>query len=325
MSNNVEIVDVLRNYNLQVDSIDTYPNIYKLKTNYGPKIISKWNDLLSIKEAHKYREALARLGFRKVDRFISTKEGEPFVFYNNTSYSLTDEIIGRMPSANEEKDIKIISTTLAQFHLVASKIQTNSNLRLWSENYISGLGQFTNIEDFIYKKKKKNEIDEMLIDSMPRNLEQIKLSIDKAKRVEKLAIKNDSQPKLCHGNLYLSSYIIDEYDEGWIIDLTVPTIDVLAYDIAKFITRLYKESNYNDATIYNFLEYYQKVIPLRTEDKLWILTYIAYPHALWKFLYIHYVVKVTNSNNILKEYQIVNDQIIKVSGLYQSLFTYFKL
>ena len=83
MKNNIEIIDVLRNYNLRVGTIDTFPSFYRLKTNYGPKIVNKWKDNTSIKNANNCRESLVKAGFRKLDRFIPTKEGNPFAVLNN--------------------------------------------------------------------------------------------------------------------------------------------------------------------------------------------------------------------------------------------------
>ncbi|MGD9677352.1 MAG: hypothetical protein AB7V16_03150 [Vulcanibacillus sp.] len=325
MKNKIEIVDVMRNYSLRVGTIDTYPNYYKLKTNYGPKIVNKWKDETSINKAHSCRELLVREGFRKIDRFIPTKEGNPYAVLNNIGYSLTDEVFGRLPSLDSMKDIKIISSTLAKFHQALFKIETKSDFNPWSVNYSNGLIHINKIEDSIKHKSNKIAIDNLVLKDIAKSKEQIKQSIEMAQRVEKIAVRNESQPKLCHGNLYLSSFLIDEYDEGWIIDLNNPTSEMPSYDLARFVSRIYKDNNCTDEVIYKFLDYYQEIIPLKTEDKLWILTYIAYPHDLWKFLYIHYVVKVTQTNNVVKEYQILSEQMFRLLGLYQNLFNYFKI
>lgn len=326
LHNNRELVDVIRHYDLRVGTVESYPSFHVLKTDRGTKVLKLWNDIDTLDEAFKLRESLATSGFRKISRFIRTKKDTPYVEYNGLGYSLTDIIDGMAPSTVREKDIQLVGRILAELHLAMSKIKVNQSFKPWSHHYYRGLEQFKLIENNIKQKTNKEPLDELILEDMPRHQEQINQSIQMARKVEKNSFKNGMEPKWCHGNLQLTSFRIDEYGEGWLNDLGLPVVDIHAYDIAKLVSRVYIKSGYKPELVYQLLDAYQKIIPLQPDDKLWVLTYIAYPHDLWKFMYINYIAKVSHpANNLNQQYQNFLESQINLGKLYQLLFTYFDI
>ncbi|OEF98067.1 hypothetical protein BHF71_03340 [Vulcanibacillus modesticaldus] len=323
--NNMNLVEVLRQYELRVATIETYPSFYKLKTDRGTKILKKWNDIDTLKEVFRFKESLAKAGFRKIDRLIRTKEGKPFVLYEGHGYALTDWIDGKKPSIFDEEDLKILGTTLGNFNLATAKININHQIAPWSEHFFRGLKHLQYVERYLDNKSDKNDLDEIILKDIVKLNEQVDRSIQMARKIEKTSFRIGIEPKLCHGNLYSESFKIDEYKEGWIVDLGLPIIDIPVYDIAKLVIRIYKESGFKDEIIYQFLNHYQSVKPLQKEEKYWILTYIAYPHNIWKFLYVYYVAKIPHPTENLSQYKKLMDEQINLGKLYQLLFTYFDL
>lgn len=324
MFSNMEIIEIIRQYDLRVGMIETSPSYYSMKTNLGIKKLNIWNDHNIVKEVYRYREMVVKAGFRKVDRFIRTKEGLPYIIQGNIGYSLSDDIKGVLPSLNNEKEVKILAKTIAKFQQALMRVIIDNEIELWSSNFYKGLKYLNKIEDIVKSKENKNEMDELLSNDLPTFKNEILQSIEMAKKVEKIAKKNNSIPTLCHGNLQLKSFVIDEFDECWVIDFSKPVVDVASYDLAKFIWKIYNDKTVNIKDIYKLLDYYQEVKPLKLEDKLWILTYLAYPHELWKFVYIYYS-KAIQPKNIIDQYQRICEQQVNIGRLYQGLYDYFRI
>lgn len=321
----MEIVEIIRQYDLRVGMIETYSSFYRLKTNLGTKLLTKWSDINILKETYRYRELVVKAGFRKINRFIRTKDGLPYVIHNNVGYALTDDIKGKIISINDEKELKMMVNSISKFQQALFNIKLDNQLKMWSSNYYNGLKYIRNVEENLKLKKIRNEMDELLISDIQFHRKQIAQSVELANKVEKIANKNNSLPKLNHGNFQLSSFILDEFDECWINDFLNPVIDVAAYDIAKFIRRLYKGEKVQIEKIYKILDYYQEDIPLKYEDKLWILTYLAYPHDLWKFIRIYYSSKSIESKCIIDQYRDICEQQMNIGQLYQGLYNYFSI
>ncbi len=98
------------------------------------------------------------------------------------------------------------------------------------------------------------------------------------------------------------------------------------YDLAKLISHIYKHDTIQDQSILYLLDTYQEYFPLSSSDKYWILTYINYPHDIWKLIYIYYLVKNPQElKDIEYKYNQLLKQQEKSDGLYQTLYTYFNL
>ena len=318
--------EVLQQYNFYVAHIEPHSSFYLLDTDKGKKILRTWNDIDTLKSAFHYREGLAYSGFRQTDRFIRTTDGMGFVELENQGFSVTDWIEGKYPSVSNDEDLRIIGKTIAYFHSALLNTKPNQSFESWSAHYHRGLNHFQSIYETLTEKRNKEKIDEIVLEHLPKWINQIKASIQMAIKVEKITSQNEQGPIWCHGNLRLNSFKIDPYQEGWLLDIAIPILEFPSYDVAKLLSRLYLNNDFLPEKLNLILNHYQEMISLRTEDKLRILTYIAYPHDLWKFLYVSYIAKVPNLQVNLEQYfkEITVTQA-RNKELYQSLYHYFGL
>lgn len=320
-----EIVSVLRNYEIRLGSIENYPSFHVLKTDRGVKVLRVWKNIQAIEQAFTSRELLAKSGFRKIDRFIRTKTGEPYVIDQGIGYSLTDVIDGLPPTIGRKMDMEIIGKTLGELHSALAKVKVDNRFELWSSHFERGLEHLSKIEEKIKNRPVKGELDELILKDIPQYKSQIQQSIQMAQKVERNAFKSGEEPRWCHGNLTLNSFKIDEYGEAWLSDFEHLVVDIPAYDLAKLISRVYLKSGSDIQMIQPILSSYDQFIPLETNNKLWILTYIAYPHDIWKFLHLYHGTKVSNQARVKEHYLAIEERQIKLDKLYQGLFTYFNL
>lgn len=326
MFNNLELVDVIRHYDLRVATIESYPTYHILKTNRGTKVLRAWNDIETLNEAFQFRESLVSSGFRKIDRFIRTKDGASYVNHKGLGYSLSDWIEGSIPSLDKKTDIQTLGMIVGELHSALSKIEVKDSFEPWSKHFHRGREHLENTKNHITKKVSKTRLDEQILTGIDNHLKQVNESIKMAKKVEKNAFGKGLGPKWCHGNLHVNKFRIDEYGDGWIAELGIPIVEIPAYDISKLITNVYQLSGYKEEAVYLLLDNYQQFVPFKKEDKYWILTYLSYPHDIWKLLYVYYVAKVPNtSNKPEKQYQQLVEQQQNLSQLYKGLYSYFEL
>lgn len=322
--NDNTIIRVLNHYAISVKNIESFPSFYKIETNKGVKLLRVWNDLETLEYAFNLRESIANTGFRKIDRFIRTKEGKGFIKDNDLGYSLVDWIDGRIPYTNN-KDMANMGESLAKFHLAVSKVETDNKYENWSFHFQRGLEHFKVAEQQIKDKGNKSNLDNVILSDLPGHIESIKKSIQMAKKLEKNTSKY-LQPILCHGNLKINSFKVDHYDQWWLIDLGIPVLDLPTYDIAKYFVNLYKDKEVSEEGLFTFIDSYKQFVSLKQEDKLWTLTYLKYPHEIWKFIYTYYVVKVPYETiNLETKYNRIVEQQRKSEQIYKVLRKFFSV
>lgn len=321
----LELVDVIRQYSFRVGTIDSFKTFYILKTDRGTKILNVWNDIHQLEQVHYHQELLISKGFRKIDRFIRTKDKKPYVIYRGIGYSLSDVIKGISPSIKLENDLELVGKTLGALHSALKAIKVYKPFIKWSYHFEKGYHSLGELQTKLKIKQHKTQIDQLVLADIPSYKDQIKQSIQMADKVEKNMIKNRLEPIWCHGNLTLNSFKIDDFGQGWIIDYQTPIVEVASYDVAKLISRLYLKNGYDFKPIALILNNYHEIKPLSTDDKLWILTYVAYPHGLWKLYQLYRLGKIESEIESIEQYHRLIEEQISLGKLYQELFTYFRI
>lgn len=90
-----ELQDVISNYHFQVRRYSKLANgDYRLETNHGTKRLSLWSDDLLLEWAHVWREELAQLGYRQVDRFIRNNRGQYYLESEHGFITVQDLFVG---------------------------------------------------------------------------------------------------------------------------------------------------------------------------------------------------------------------------------------
>lgn len=321
----LDLVDVMRQYHFRVGTIESFKTFHILKTDRGTKILNLWQDIHQLEQVHYHQEILVSKGFRKIDRFIRTKAERPYVIYKGIGYTLSDAINGISPSIKRENDLEIVGKTLGALHSALITIKVNKPFIKWSYHFEKGYQSLNELQTKLTIKQNKTQIDQLVLADISSYKEQINQSIQMANKVERNMMKNQIEPIWCHGNLTLNSFKIDELGQGWIIDYRTPIVEIASYDLAKLVSRLYLKNGYDFKPIKLIINNYKEIKPLSTDDKLWILTYIAYPHGLWKLYQLYKLGKAESEIESIEQYQRLIEEQINLGKLYQELFTYFEI
>ncbi|WP_339059948.1 phosphotransferase [Tepidibacillus marianensis] len=324
MAQHLPLEQIQEKYDFAIENWEYDQNVYRLHTNRGKKLLKLWNDYDTLTFAFQLREHLAHHGFRTIDRFIRTQSGEPFVSWNDEYLVVTDWLDGSIPQVTDELDITKISKLTAKLHLSLAKMEVAQDWEPWSNQFERSLFHFNNVKDKITAKSKTSPFDELVLSHIDSNQEQVKQSVLMANKVEKNGFRSGREPQWCHGNLHLRHFRIDSHHEPWLIHFDIPVYDTPVYDLAKILVHLYIKSNYQDEPIFQALNAYQEIVPLQKEEQLWILTYLTFPHHLWKYLYICYLsgLPQTRFSDEQQYIQLIDLQK-QQEGLYRSLYQYF--
>lgn len=115
------VSEVLSEYNLrQIKKIKKTENGYKIITEKGPKHLKKYEgEQEGITFLRLATEHLARQGFRRINRFLLSKYGEPYICLNNSYWYLTDWRDGKECDFDKLPQLDLAVKTLAQFHQAA--------------------------------------------------------------------------------------------------------------------------------------------------------------------------------------------------------------
>lgn len=321
----LDLVDILRQYNIRIGSIDSFKDFHILKTDRGTKVLKIWRNIKDLEKANYFKELLVTSGFRKIDRFIRTRDEKPFIVHNGLGYSLNDLIDGLAPSITRTNDLEKVGGTLEQFHRTISKIKVDDLFTPWSYHFEIGLKNLAQIEKKLNRKQRKSFLEEIILGELPDYQKQINQTIQMAKKIEKSIQKSDLEPIYCHGNLTLNSFVLDEYGNVWLKDYNSPVVEMPVYDLAKLISRVYVKSDYNIEPVFSILNGYEQEKELQTDEKLLLLTYIAYPHNIWKVFKLYASGSLRNHDELLDEYQKLTEEQVQLGKLYQNLFTHYNI
>jgi len=324
MTRHLLLGKVEENYNFTIDKWDFDQQIHYLHTNRGKKLLKTWNNYDRLTIAFQLREHLAHHGFRTIDRFIRSQSGEPFIEWNNQYFVVTDWIDGSIPHVTIQSDISKVSKRIAQLHISLAKMEIAQDWVPWSNQFERKLLHFHAVKDKIASKSKMNSFDELVLTHIHTQQEQVKQSISMANRVEKSGFRTGREPQWCHGKLDLQYFRIDSHQEVWLTQFDLPIYDTPVYDLAKFIVHLYIKSNFLEESVIQALSDYQELIPLQKEEQLWILTYLTFPHNIWKYLYVYYLSGLPHTRlSEEKQYVQLIDLQKQLEVLYRSLYQYF--
>jgi len=109
--------EISEKYNLEIKNIVPFKNSYILSTSKGKKILKK--TILSperIQFIHAAKEHLNENNFTKLDRYLCSSEGNPYLISGGNCYTLTNMIEGSECNFDNRGEIIKSARLLAQMH-----------------------------------------------------------------------------------------------------------------------------------------------------------------------------------------------------------------
>ncbi|MBW9144274.1 CotS family spore coat protein [Clostridium sp. CM027] len=244
------------------------------------KVYYSINDLLFVYSAIEwlYRNNI------HVPRILPTNTNNRFVNYNNMLFILTPWINGIKCDYDNINHILLCSTNLANMHKVSinfmpiygSSIKEDfSPLSPSIYKHYEGL---LNSSNLAYKYN--DAFSNLYLNHFETSSKLAKYSANIAYDIN----PNNLTKSLCHLDYVNKNIIFDTNNEIWVIDFDKCRNDFCAHDISYCLRRLLKRDStkWDLELAINFLELYDKILPLTLDDYKYIFVYLAFPQRYWK-------------------------------------------
>ena len=277
-----DLVEIIKEWDLPVRKIKDTKYGYKIKTNYGYKILKKSLFEDRVIFMHQALEHLAHNGYRhSIPRLIPTKYGDIFVRHNFHVYYLTDWVEGKSFKIKNTEHIYAAAESLGEIHFSAKnfapKIKKASRER-WNE--------------LSEKMAAENNYIEQNLDRLPREFSQawadIKDSAQEAldllenKEYDSLKKWSMREGTLCHREYIPANLIIENYPEA--IRWEHCALGIQVADLANFMDKVMPHYNWDYSIGEGILESYNSIRKL-TGDELFVLgALLIYPKEFLKLI-----------------------------------------
>lgn len=288
----VREIEISTQFGFEIKSLTPKKGVYLMETNKGRKCLKKINyNVSKLMYIHEAKEHIVNNGFNNIDRFnIAEKENVPYAVVNEDIYIVTDWIEGRECNFREEEDLKVASSTLAQFHLKARNFDPREEIKLRTdigrytttiEKRSAMLGKMKNIAR---KKRKKSDFDITYLSNLEFYQELAKraikeLNVDSYARVCEDSLKDKV---LAHHDFAYHNIIIDEEKNPHIIDFDYCKSEMQIYDLATLCIKSLKRLDWNPKIFTNILEAYNSVREINKDEINVLKTLLIFPQRFWR-------------------------------------------
>lgn len=280
LQGNKELSQVCQRYRARVFRITPKHNHYLIETNRGPKELHVWPRVDVLRWSFLWREQMARQGYRDVERFIRTRDAKPYVVLGKTGFSLTDHLRRADSYSPSAEHARICGQAVARMHRAQSAQPFPPTDDLFSREQSHAVGEMNRARElydaFRSRKAFPDETDKWVASQFVPLLERMKRSVELIHSPlivrDRLAVSHSDLGRenwaLVGGRLILRGFYR-------------PALSVQQRDTARFLRQLYLEKQ--DMSIVDaFLDGYEEHKPLRYDEYVLLLAFMAFPRRAWE-------------------------------------------
>lgn len=280
-----DISVILAQYHIVPNYIETVGKVVKVYTNQG---------VFALKEANAkniYRNNLVEnvrslqdKGFRNVVPIYHTQNGDYVVQYNSKHYYLMPWIEGIDTKKDENLHFQRMFSSLGKMHKRTQKDKKVDidQLQVHYDNLTKRWSKEKEVlEKFVEKAEGKwymSPYELSYCTYFHKILSAHQFANDRLDEwFKKMKETENTRIVMNHGSLSISHFLVNERGEGVFINLenaqeTTPIQDLTRYYKQSFKTFPIQQTDRN-----NWLKTYEKTFPLREEEKILFMSYMAYP------------------------------------------------
>lgn len=275
-------------YGLDLKTIAPFRDSFIISTSKDKKILKKIPlPPERIRFINNAKEYLFANGFKNLDRFLCTNEGEPFIAFEGEYYVLTDIIDGRECNFSLREDVATASKLLGQMHKASKGFvpEAESNVR-------DELGKlpiyFSKRLDELKKLKKvarkgKSGFDYLYLDHADYfcTLGEESLREMESSRYYKLVDNARKEGVICHHD-YTHHNIIISDSKASVINFNYCCIELKTYDLANLIRRKMRKSGWSIPDAKNIIDHYRAAENLSEDDFFAMKHMLNFPQKFWR-------------------------------------------
>ena len=291
------ITGVQNAYLIKVDDCAPYRNVWQLKTSEGTKCLKKVRysreDAFFIFLA---TENLLTNGFKRFNRFVLAKTGEPYMYLEDELYVLSDWISGRQSDYTDPQALQITIKTLMDMQRASLGFQPPSLSKqrikwgYWIDNFserYQELKKFKKLASCL-----ETFFDELFYIHAEKHIEEAEEAIALLEKSAyyRLVEEEEGLNGFCHHDFAYHNVLINN-GEGYLIDFDYLICDLRCHDTASFMMRAIKDNSWQTKYAKTILEEYDRHAGLRKGEAELIAAFLKFPQDFWQAGYTYYVEK----------------------------------
>lgn len=279
------------NYNIHIEYIQKIKNVYKISNGYNYfclKVINyDFGHFLFIIFAIRH---LQTHGFKNIPKILNTVSGKKYIKIKNSFAYLTPWIISRIADYDDDNDIFLASSKLAELHesSLGFKLTRNMNPRInwfkWIETFNTRCNEILDFKRRILNKNIKSEFDNLYFSRIEQEVENCKHSIQnlvQTNYLEKMkseVIKNG----FCHHDYANHNILISPDGNVNIIDFDYCILDTHLHDLASLLIRRMKHGKWSLKNAIFILDSYNSINRVLQDDIPIMAAFIEFPQEYWQ-------------------------------------------
>lgn len=238
-------------------------------------------------------EGLRELGISQVDQFVRNKEGELLTpSGDGTKYILKNWFSERECNLKDNREILFAVSQIARLHKALKQIPWSDEWNLGSmvsanpaEEMERHIREMKRTRTFISRKRRKNDFELCVMRHFEAFYDQ---ALQAQNGLELLRQKGEQdQLFLCHGDLNQHHILLGD-EQAAFIEFNQMHRGIQMTDLYHFMRKVMEKHNWNERLGLDMIASYDRVLPLRDEDRECLYYLFLYPEKYWKQLNFYY-------------------------------------
>ncbi len=291
---NDNYLDVLQHYDGETIEVRRGRGAWVCGRSDGLRLLKEYRGTLKRLEFEEsILKSLRELGISQVDQYVRNQEGELLTpSGDGTKYILKHWFSERECNLKDSREILFAVSQIARLHRALKQIP-------WSEEWNSGsmvsanpaeemerhIREMKRTRNFISRKRRKNDFELCVIRHFEAFYDQ---ALQAQNGLELLREKGEQdQLFLCHGDLNQHHILLGD-EQAAFIEFNQMHRGIQMTDLYHFMRKVMEKHNWNEQLGLDMIASYDRVLPLRDEERECLYYLFLYPEKYWKQLNFYY-------------------------------------
>lgn len=282
------LTEVLSHWGYSDVKVCAVKDVFHLQTPDGPRCLkgvgSRGARLAFVYAA---TEHIAQSGFIRLNRFIPTGDGLPFLHLDGVNYFMARWVPGRQCDFSLLPELCAATRALAECHAASvGFLPADAGTRVsegrWADTFARRVSELEEFKGYAacdssrFSRRLRADIDRCV------GLARHALSVLKASDYARLHERTLTRGFICHGDVAARNFIMGCDGLVYIIDFDACRQDIRVTDLQKHLRRALRRRGWDFATAKLILEAYQSTCPLDDEEWPVLFAFLLFPHKLWR-------------------------------------------
>ena len=281
--------EIFDKFRFNIINIIPFKDAYIINTSEGKKLLKKSRLCPDrILFVHGAKEYLFKNNFKNLDRYLCTTDNNPYIYINDSYFTVTNLIEGRECNFENKEDTISAAKLLASFHKASKGYIAPANSKEANELgklpllFNKRLNELNRLKKIA--KKARSKFDYLYLEWVDYFLDigrNVLEQLNSSSCYRTLVNKSQEEKVLCHHDFTHSNIIFTE-SNVCLVNFEYCCYEIKAYDIANFLRRKMRKCNWDFDEAKLILDDYRKVEDI-SEDEFYIMKLmLLFPQKFWR-------------------------------------------